>query len=776
VARLDDELTYGRVHTHIHGWLNRLEQALRTKRIDGELRALAEDPVYQEISAERFKPLAPPAADIVSTLQRLREAAATTGYVGMNTHLKSISAFFDSHADGWTEDDYFTVPVMISRGDSGKKAGFVFLRPEPKLFSGRNGGVHFDSLTNDPALLSATRDYFGSLAAALMREFYFVHTYPFDWEENLGEYSYKLLFGCQITKGLSMGAAVIASFTVAFLSNVLGAEEFGKRIAPRRGTIITGEVQGSSIDEVDDIEEKILAAIEEFGPSIRVIYPAASKSKLTANVTSRIDPTHLVDVSSVRELLAAVLASGESDERGLYEARRRVFGKLTPPAIRKLQRFLEPGVDPDVFRIIAEGGRDWMTPQAKEGGIYITAKSWKRDVTIRLGLEPSAAEERPASTERELIELVLDGSARMDDLWRPADGRQISRVTDVVFEVASRIDPERQELVAICLSSGSFHQIEAGITADTLERLLSSMRAPVRARGPFFRPVYETSIKSFRTRTKRIFLLTDSLVPDWDDLPDYRVSSRVVLRFLPAIRASEIEAPTLFSDGKSLDKKLLRRYFDSTSGAISRLEICLGAELPVAWEPPTGQLALHDRQFVLRWDAAHDLKCAIRLSMAHQAPSTIEYRGEVNHVDGPIAFRFAEPLAASRLDPLDGPEQGSLEPVEADRWAAMCPPGAPLAERTVQLLASVPNSLKPRPVFTSLQRLRGGWLALRAGSPEWRFFTTGFRAEQHRIAFAVLNGALHYSTSPGHLEHVSASGDAYSVTDPTGVHWFLCRV
>jgi hypothetical protein len=423
-----------------------------------------------------------------------------------------------------------------------------------------------------------------------------------------------------------------------------------------------------------------------------------------------------------------------------------------------------------------------LPPQVHEGGVYVVCGAWSEGLDVRLGLEASAVlEGADAAAHTEVVAVILDGSAGMDRHWEPESATGICRVSHVLFKIAERIKRPDQELWLGFLGHGELYPLPASEPGAALEQRLQRIRArhKLRFRGPFFRPVAETSVRRFADRQQRLYVLSDSFLPDFQDV-DLQVSASVVLRLTPKPTAADPE-PALFpKDGKDgLDTELLDRHFTRDRGILESVELGFGGELPVEWEPACGELARKGEEVVLRWapPASDALRLHVRVRMAHQLPPMVRFQGTVRRPAGPFEFRFEELPRAGSFEPLDTVQRGRLGEDELALWQRICRADGPCpdcGQTEVHLLHRRGLAIRPRPIFASLDGLNGGWLALGAERPDWCFFQTGCRIDG--AVFVVLDDELCCSRNREDLERVRPGpADLRLSTHGTG-RLYLCRV
>jgi hypothetical protein len=379
------------------------------------------------------------------------------------------------------------------------------------------------------------------------------------------------------------------------------------------------------------------------------------------------------------------------------------------------------------------------------------------------------------------LELILDGSDSMDEHWIPSPTTGICRMTAVLYEIRTRIDPEKQELVCGFLSHQEFDRISPQINAEELEQLLQRIRSANKLshRGSFFRPVYESSLARYQDRLKRVFVISDSIPPDLYDLMDLNVSSMTRFGLLrnDSFTAADNEPElVLYPDGKKLDKTELDRYFKQQSGSIGDIRLNCGDALPIEWEPEEGVLSSAEDDFELHFPKVNDFKFAVRVRFADQCPHEIRVNTTINKRRSADTFEFLEYPRLYTPAPLDLTLSGTLTDEEFELWQTFETPAwvCPQCGSGENHLLHMPEARAEEiPIFPSLQRLSGGYLLLCRNLPDWRFFQNGSR--HFETSFVVLDGRLHWSKHKGRVDEVNYENYFYCVRDAP-LTFYICKI
>jgi hypothetical protein len=768
-----DTISSGKIITHLDRLFARLESALAAgeREVAQSLNAIREDQVYRSIAGGFPMPVpTSPSSEILRRRIASINARAGEYLSGIKTFLDAAARFIESYSAGWTDQGYFIVPVMAESRES-RQSGLVYLQAVPRLLVTEK--LHIEDLTRDRNLLTATKDYFGKIASALMKTIYYVQTYPFELYDTLTHYTYRLQFGCQITEGKSIGAAALATFALVHFQTMLG-EQFHNVVAPRCGTLLTGEVDvDGRVHQVEDAAEKVACALDEFGPDLRFVLP--NENRLPLHLEQRIAAGNLHYVNTAEELLAAVFSSAD-DFRGLDQARAALFRQLSPVQKSSLGKYTIRGIAPDVYERMADRRGAWTTPRRQEGGVYALSTAWRDRLDIRLSLELSGLQEASAANGgRELVEIILDGSHQMSEHWIADPSTGVCRMTSALFEIGKRIDPESQDLVCGFLSHQEFYPVRYGMLASEIEAFIQGIRreGKLEHRGPFFRPVYESSLRKYHDRLKRVYILSDDRAPDLDDLKEPNLSSLKHLRLF--WEGEEDEAIALFDAEGKLSQSMLDRYFQRERGTISEIDIDLGDQLPVEWEPAEGSLDMEGEDFILRLKV-DDLRIEAKIRLANQHPHSFKIGGRILHEDGPAKFSFIEHPTLSALSPLRPPETVRLTDEEFDVWRRFETPEwrCPSCGSSESHLLDAPEGrFREKMVFERLRHLSGGYVLMRRGASEAIFFRTGCQISG--FSFVVIAGRLHWSQTRGRVEEVAYENGFYCLRTGSDA-FYLCRV
>ncbi|MEW6209237.1 MAG: hypothetical protein AB1631_12775 [Acidobacteriota bacterium] len=767
-----DAISFGKINSHLDRLFAGLESVLAAseRELAQSLDTIHEDPVYRSIAGGFPMPVAssPSSERLRQRISSISEKAGARRSI-LKAFLDAVERFLESHPSRWPDQGYFIVPVMAESGQS-RDAGMVYLQAVPRLLVTEK--LHIEDLTRDRNLLTATKDYFGKIASALMKTVYYVQIPPFELYDTLTHYTYRLQFGCQITEGKSIGAAALATFALVHFQTMLG-EQFHNVVAPRCGTFLTGEVDvDGRVHQVEDAAEKVACALEEFGPDLRFILP--NENRLPLYLEQRIAPGNLHYVNTAEELLAAVFSSAD-DFRGLDQARAALFRLLSPVQRSTLRKLIIPGIASDVYEKMAEKRGAWTTPRRQEGGVYALSTAWRDRLDIRLSLELSGLQEANESNGgREMVEIILDGSEQMSEHWITDQTTGVCRMTTALFEIDRRINPDAQDLVCGFLSHQEFYTVRHGMLASEIEALIQKIRREHRLehRGPFFRPVYESSLRKYHDRLKRVYILSDHRAPDLDDLKEPNLSS---LKHLRLLTEGEEEAVALFEEGGKLSPSTLDRYFQRERGTISEIQIDLGDELPVEWEPAEGTLDMEEESFIFRFKV-DDLRSEVRIRLANQHPHSFKISGRILRDDGPASFSFVEHPTLSALAPLHSPDVIRLTDEEFEAWLRFETPGwrCPSCGSSESHLLDAPEGrFRERIVFESLRHLSDGYVLMRKGAAESIFFRTGCQVSG--LSFVVISGSLYWSQTRGRVAEVPYENGFYCLRTGSDV-FYLCRV
>lgn len=764
----------GKIFTHVLDLLTVAEADLKNKKPDLRLITgrLNDDLVYRSISAGEFAcpvrhpPLAKKLQQVIGEIRNAIEGSKDKS-LALTPFLQTIEKFLAEGGGSWSRTSaYFVVPVI----DKSDEAGLTYLRcvPKPSVKNVARRRFNIEDLTQDARLI----EYFDSLAVALMKKFYFVKDFPRDPYIGLADYSYRLHFDCQITEGKSGGAAAIAMFALTYLQNMLGTT-YLNLVAPQVGTLLTGEIGSDGrVLPVDNLEKKVRCAVDEFGPELKVI--VANSEPLPSHLESRIKKGNIFYVGTVEELLAAVLSTGR-DSRGLDKARTAVFQSLPREQKDELILHLLPEVPPDIY----EGGYRWVEPVSHAQGVYSITNAWNYCVDIAIATDPLILlREENLNFDRKLIQVILDGSASMDGYWEADPHTGISRIASALFYFAASFNPANEDLVVGVLGYPHFEPVNHGALSTDLQARLQQMRASfaLRERGPFIRPARQQSHKQFFNRRKRVFILSESgelKIPDLNDFEDSRVESLQVLELDSSNGTSE---KALFSDGGQVNQDLLNTFFQNQMATMPQVEMDIGNELPIEWEPADATVSREDDRYLIKWSNDEASRWSVRVRLASQYPHQVKVSGVLNRNGKPVNYSFAVFPTITSLPLWSFIQEGDLTEEETQKWRVICSADQPCPEcsRTdVHALHRGRYTVSQTTMFPSLEKLTRGWLALREDSSHWHFFLTGLQLEGVNIALVV--DRLQYSLAAGYLEPVpgaAGGGGLYRLETQSGVYYF----
>jgi hypothetical protein len=388
-------------------------------------------------------------------------------------------------------------------------------------------------------------------------------------------------------------------------------------------------------------------------------------------------------------------------------------------------------------------------------GLFSTCQIWNDRLDLAVAPDALSLTRRPGSPAvRSLVQVIVDGSAAMDPHWARDPGLNSSRVAAAVFQIASRLNPEREDLIVGFLSCGHFEAVNSYDKTPAIEATLNRVRERerLRQRGSFVRPMREASRQTYAAQPKRIVLLSESDVPDWEDVEDFQVESCERFRLKAAGLAEE---PAVFTaDGRS-NKDLLDRFRHPVV-TIPELRVSVGPELPLEIEPSDGAVSRCDDGYCIQWpNDPTALHWQIRLRLSGPAPHQVRVSCALKQDGEKRALSFPTLATSMRLEPIGQVTHGVLGKTEAACWQILCDPGTACSEcgkRNVHFFHDdYRRLLKPQPVFP-LPVHEGGWLLLRSSDPEWTAFQTGCRFDG--LSIAVVNGSLQWSAGGLHLEPV----------------------
>jgi hypothetical protein len=763
------DVHHGGVFTHLSELLSQVGLDLQ----DGQVPLawitgrLDNDPVYVEIASGAFvSPVrqSPKSEGLLAKIKGVRQLIADSKekLAALEPFLKAIENFVSSGGGEWQrKHGYFIVPVI----DSDDKEGLVYLYSPRKQWLRDAPRKKLDSkdLTQNSEMVS----HFGMLANVMLKRFFYVKHYPFDRYTGISDFAYHLHFGCQITDGKSLGAAVLAMYLLNYLQSTLDDEHYTDFVAPQVGTMLTGEIdpQGRVL-RVKDWEKKVRCARREYGPELKIIAPYVPESeRLPA------DGGNIFYVRSVEELMSKVLST-PGDPRGLDTAREGVFDGLRPGEISELCR--NNNLLPNVPGDIHVRKHRWREPVQHELGIYSLTDAWNDRLDVALGPDAFSLtrEDAPPRKGKKLIQVVLDGSAAMDGHWAAQGQGGVSRIAIALYEIARRIDPAREDLVFGFLSYPHFepYDHQRYTSAGVLEPLLQDRRKRfgLRDRGAFMRPVRGLSIEMYSDRQKRIYVLSESNIPDLQDVGDRLLESFELLRLIqenggggardsasgrqggPSARPLSV-----FSAELTTNQDLLSRHFHKQAATLPEVEVDVGTDLPVAWEPAEATVSRRGTRYVIKCRDAEAIRWALRVRLANQFPDAVAVSGAIKLDKQSVNYSFTDSPNVTSLPQLESWREGELTAAEFELWRIIAAPEGVCPEcrgRGVHLFHDSGHNIIPQLIFPSFAGSERGWLLLYAVQPWWLFFKTGCKVAG--LSIALVDGEPHYSAAQGHLERV----------------------
>ena len=775
------EIHHGKVFTHLIELLSDVEAHLSnagfdrdndtTKQFLGEVTApLDSDPVYRAVADGTFiSPVrqSPKSSTLQNKIENVRRLIANSAVAseGLSPFLNAIEKFLKSASHEWSrKSGYFIVPVV----DSTDQAGLVYLHSlrHQRLSNAARGKLATEDLTRDSKLLG----HFHVLVSVMLKRFYYVKHFPWDRYTGLSDFSYRLHFDNQITEGSSMNAAVFAMYLLNYLESALGEGAYTNFIAPQVGTLLTGEIDPQGlVKRVNNLEQKVRCAISEYGSELKLILPESER--LSPGVASLIKAGNILYVRSVEELMSKVLSTG-SDARGLDKAREEVFSRLLPTEISELTRYLLPDVPHNIY----VRKRRWREPVPHEQNMYSLTNAWNDRLDIAFGRDAFGltSDDTVVRNSKKLIQVILDGSAAMDGHWAVEAQNGVSRMAIALYEIARRIDPNREDLVFGFLSYSHFelYDHQQYTSAKMLEPILQDRRRrfDLRKRGPFLRPVRERSVDLYAGRQRRLYILSDSNIPDMNDVSDARVESFELLRLVfrgreatmdgganrPARPLSALHA--IFSEESTTNQELLSRHFHKRAATLPEVEIDIGTDLPITWEPPEATVSRRNDRYVIKCQDEEALQWKVRIRFAHHYPYQVVVSVTVKHDAHSVNNSFTAIPTVTELPPLPSWCEGELTNEELELWKIICAPTESCPSprcpyrQHVHILHPSEHGITPELIFPSLKELGRGWLLLGHAQPRWLLFQTG--CQMANLSIVIVDGRPHYSAAEGYLELV----------------------
>ena len=413
---------------------------------------------------------------------------------------------------------------------------------------------------------------------------------------------------------------------------------------------------------------------------------------------------------------------------------------------------LEPSMRDNFFRAPGLG----IEPVTHADGLLSICQVWedRLDLTVVPDL-PSLTRHAVLPGARSQVQVIVDGSAAMDRHWSKDQILESSRIAAAVYQIASHIDPDREELVVGFLSSDHFEEVSLHRGVLEIEAALNRVReqAGLRQRGAFLRPLREQSLRIYGTRRKRILLFSDTDVPDWEDVEDCLVDSCERIRLQAA--ASVRHEPALFAADQTLNTELLDRYFHRLAVTVPKLCVAVGSDFPLEIEPLDGVVSQRDDGYWVSWSKSGALDWQIKLRLNGLAPSQVKVSADLLRSGELREITFAAPATRARLEPIGQETHGVLGESDAALWQLLCTPGKACPEcgrQNVHVYHDYPTPRLERQLVFSLLENAERWLLLAAADSKWTMFRTGCRAAG--VSLVLVDGVLYRSATERRLERV----------------------
>ncbi len=772
------DIAFGKTLSHLCERFRSLEQELYEENFNlpPVFRELNKDPVYRFLQDFRLPvPECPKLTAFQKQIDKVEKAVhyrvkklredqdERVDKIGnaVKPFIATARNFIQSFHSHWDDNSYLIVPVYVTLADRSGRPGMVYLRRfNPDMQKYRAALWNIDGLTQDGTLLNFNRNYFNEIANVLMGIFYFTdyqrpHADPVQLRS---DHVYKLLFNCEITRGKSHGGAILVLFAICYLYSVLG-KNYLNYIAPSPGTMISATIEpDGSIGEVDHIEDKVKCVLEEYGKNITFIVP--DKKHLPSNLEQNILPGHIHYVSTAEDLLEKALFSGDSSLT-LDNVRGSLFKESGRPVLESIKVKLRNGVPWDEIRS-RYIERSYHTTQYTKHpcGVLTRAERDNKHLFLQYGFEEAAFLEE--EKQRELVFLILDGSSQMDAAWHKNKDTGFCLMTNLVFKVSERLDFQRCDLVCgflSSLSSSSLLPINEGMLPEQLEAKLQKIRdeGNLRYRGAFLRPVCETiEATPYFNRTKRLYIITDSEVYDYDDTDDVSFSAREWFTLNSKKRTRGRIA--LCSGDSKLSDKVLDDHFAVSRDMFCRIVLNFGNLLPLAWEPEIGILERDSDGTRLNFEINDKLyfRAIIRLP-GWSEMEQIKTTGQIVHQGETKDFEIQDFVVSGKCKTLKLAQSRYLSDKEFEQWQVFETPEwrCPMCNSLHARLLEIPElSLKETPVFKTLQKLKGGYILLQKGLKEWQFFKTGYELEDEEIIILGIKGIPNWTRPDGELREI----------------------
>jgi len=764
-----DQISFGKIFTHLtEKIVNKLIVEFQTKNSDHIpriIQTINEDKVYKSISAGLFRTPVSNCQKINKLKNRLDELLCIAEHVGLENkgqkkYLENVEnnirKFIRGRRKNWDDKSYFIIPVITKNMRTNKRnSGMLYLKADPRLPGNSCRKPAIGSLTED---LNIDR-YFEQIFNLLMETFYQVEAYPFEEFPGQYEHSYELFFQAQISDAKSMGAGILAIFSIAFIKKMFGMN-YSTVISPECGTALTGEIgYDGKILPVDNIKEKIACVYNEYGPQIKMIFPAANLGDIPKNFRKK----NLFFVNNIEELLSTVLSSHGLD---LNNLRSSLFQKLTQSQKIRLKSRIKKGISQKAYDFFLESG-NLITQNNYKKTIFYTSKAWNNQIEAIISVDPVILNDA-----KERILIIIDGSESMSKFFEKDDDN-ICKISKVINEFVINFDPKTQDIAIGFLSCTEINPVQS--ISDELnhvrpklreiEKFLQDIRATLKLhyRGSFFRPVRE-SIEKETSSKKIIYVISDSYLPDIKDTP--MSLKRLFVQPEPSDQKNNIN-DILFENDR-MNKSIIENFFTNKASLIKNLTIHFGNQMPVEWNPVSGKLKEINDDFSITWNNINDRNIGIQCRILYPYMHLLKVNGIYQEIvkngkTKDVDFNFEMYSKVSKIEPFSSTQNGKLEAMELSIWNVISSPTekCPICDRYDIHITHEDELqfLKNIIIFESLSALNKGFLILEAHRPEWHFFQVGCQVKN--VLIIRIENELKYINARGNIETIPIKNNVY---------------
>jgi len=290
--------------------------------------------------------------------------------------------------------------------------------------------------------------------------------------------------------------------------------------------------------------------------------------------------------------------------------------------------------------------------------------------------------------------------------------------------------------------------------ASELEKALQDVRTDenLRYRGAFLRRVCEMLSGQYYGHTKRLCIISDGAVFDYEDTDDMSFSAKEWYTLNQTERTEGKVA--LCPSGATLSAKVMEEHFATRLYVFKKVVLYFDGLLPLAWEPETGILECDEVGTRLTFeleDALH-FRALIRLP-AWERVKRITTTVEIVQQGEEKEFEIEDFVVAGSCPTLDLAESGCLSDEEFELWKRLC------NSSHVKLMETSDMTIEEKPVFKTLRKMTGGYILLRKDFKEWQFFKTGIEVDG--IAIVSVEGVPHWSPANGRLREMPVADDYF---------------